>query len=154
MLRLENELGYKLFDRSHKGGTLTAQAEFLLPRAKKILAILDECDRHFNTVSNDEYVLSVGFSLGTIEECAGNIIPKFSLENPGIYLDAREYTDQQCDEAVLNADVEFGLTVGPIDNRLFDSRLLFSSQHAVIVRKEHQFAQRKSLCARDLKEIP
>jgi DNA-binding transcriptional LysR family regulator len=154
MMRLENELGYKLFHRYPRGIELTPQAEFLLPRAKKILALVDECARRFDAISNDTYLLSVGFSLGTIEEFAGDVIPHFIQDNPGVKLDIREYPDQGCDEAVLNQEIEVGLTVGPIDENAFDGALLFSSRHAILVRKDHALAQKKSLTAADLRDLP
>ena len=37
IINLENELNVKLFERQHKGLTLTEAGEFFLPRAKAIL---------------------------------------------------------------------------------------------------------------------
>ncbi len=154
MMRLENELGYKLFNRSFRGITLTPQAEFILPRAKKIIALAEECEQYLSNVSEGTHVLPVGFSHGTIEEFAGEALPTFSQENPGIKLDVREYEDLGCDEAVLNQEIEVGLTVGPIDGNSFDAELLFSSRHAIIVHKNHSLADKKSLVVSDLKDLP
>ena len=81
-MRLEEELGCKLFVRSPRGVTLTPQAEFLLPKAKKILAIVDECDSYFHSESTNEAVIPIAFSHGTIEEFAGEVIKTFSAKYP------------------------------------------------------------------------
>ena len=47
MLRLEEELGCKLFLRTAKGLMPTPQGEYLYPRAQQILALTDECTAYF-----------------------------------------------------------------------------------------------------------
>ena len=152
--RMEAELSCKLFKRSSKGIELTPQAEYLLPRAKKILALMGECEAYFSLNIQKEKFLPVMFSAGTIEEFAGPLIAEFMEKYSNIHLDIRECGDTICDEAVENREVELALTIGPVDDRRFDVRKLFSTRHALIVRKDHPLAERSAVFAKDLRDLP
>ncbi len=154
MMRLEEELGCHLFIRSPRGVALTPQAEFLLPRAKKILSIVEECDAYFRSESADETVITIPFSHGTVEEFAGDVIASFSAEHPTYKLQIKELSDLDCDDAVLNQEAEMALTVGPLPEGRFVSKLLFSSNYALIVNKDHPLAQRESITIDDLRGLP
>jgi DNA-binding transcriptional LysR family regulator len=152
--RLETELSSKLFKRNAGGIELTPQAEYLLPRAKKIVALTDECESYFSLDAQKEKFLPVAFSAGTIEEFAGPPIAEFMKKHSNIHLNIRECGDTICDEAVENREVELGLTVGPVDDRRFDAHKLFSTKHALIVREDHPFAKKSSVSVEDLRNVP
>jgi DNA-binding transcriptional LysR family regulator len=152
--RLEAELSSKLFKRTSKGIELTPQAEYLLPRAKKIIALANECEAYFSLNVQKEKFLPVVFAEGTIEEFAGPPIAEFMEKQENIHLDIRECGDTICDEAVENREVELGLTVGPVDDKKFDAQKLFSTKHALIVRDDHPLAERKSVSLADLCDTP
>lgn len=152
--RLEKELSLTLFKRSSRGIALTKQAEFLLPRAVKIIELIDECNEYFESSNLVGARLPVSFGVGTIEEAAGVPISMFQEMYSDIQLEIREITDVDCDAAVESGDTELGITVGPIDEEKFDAKLLFSTPHAIIVHKDHELASRKSISVHDLQGIP
>lgn len=154
ILRLEEELGCRLFNRTAKGLRPTPQGEYLYQRALQILALADECETYFKSGAGKEGVLTVVLSNGTIEEFAGTPIARFREKYPGIHLDIRESTDVDCDASVESSFVELALTVGPVDTRKFDSEILFSTRHALIVPKGHPLAERESVSVTDLQGVP
>jgi DNA-binding transcriptional LysR family regulator len=154
ILRLEEELACRLFDRTAKGIVPTPQGEYLLPRARQILALLDECEAYFKEGADKEGFLTVMMSLGTIEEFAGIPIARFRERYPNILLDIKETFDVICDSSVENKVVELALTVGPVDEKKFDHQLLFSSRHALIVNKDHPLADREYISVQDLAGVP
>lgn len=153
IMRLEKELGCKLFIRSARGVILTPQAEFLLPKAKKILSIMDECDNYFSTEPSGNSVIPVAFSHGTIEEFAGDVITEFSNSYPESKIIVKECSDTECDEAVLNEETEFALTVGPVAEENFTSHKLLSSNYALIVNDKHPLAVREKITIDELKNL-
>lgn len=154
MLRLEEELGCRLFIRSTHGIRLTPQAEFLLPRAKKILSIMNDCNQFFKNENSSDTVLPLLFSHGTLEEYAGSVISTFSEKHPEVKIKVKECSDLDCDEAVLNEEVEMALTVGPVPEDVFSYQHLFSSNYALIVADTHPLANRESIGIEELKGLP
>lgn len=154
ILRLEEELSCKLFLRTAKGLLPTPQAEYLYPRAHQILTLAEECENYFTKGADKEGFLTVMLSLGTIEEYAGIPIARFKDKYPNIHLDIQETYDVMCDSSVENKVVELALTVGPVDEKKFDSVLLFSSHHALIVHKDHYLASKECISVRDLRDVP
>ena len=75
ILRLENELNRQLFVRDKQGVTLTPAAEFLLPRAKKMLALNSECEAYFATGATHQSVLPVAFAPGSRWRCGSTATP-------------------------------------------------------------------------------
>ncbi len=153
IIRLEEELGCKLFHRSPRGVLLTPQAEFLLPRAKKILSVVDECSAYFNDGGRVETLLPLVCSHGTLEEYGGAVIAELGEKYPDIRINVRECSDTDCDEAVLNDEAEMGLTVGPVPEELFHAQHLFSSRYALIVSDEHPLAEREKVSIDELKGL-
>ncbi len=154
ILRLEEELTCKLFFRTAKGILPTPQGEYLYPRARQILMLMDECETYLKDGAGKEGALTVMLSLGTIEEFAGIPIARYRERYPDIHLDIKETFDVICDSSVENGVVEMALTVGPVDDKKFKSELLFTSRHALIVNKEHPLADRESISVFDLQDVP
>lgn len=154
ILRLENELNRQLFIRDKQGVTPTPAAEFLLPKARQMLALNDECEAYFATGATHQYVLSVAFAPGSIEEFAGELIGSFQEEHPEIQIEILEYCDTDCERAVAGGEVELGFSCGPISSNQFESHLLAVSPHALIVHKSHPLAGKESVSAQDVRGLP
>ena len=154
MMRLEEELGCKLFIRSPMGIALTPHAEFLLPKAKKILAIAAECETYFNSDKLGEAVVPFYASHGTIEEYGGTILKEFHETYPEIRVQTTECTDLDADDAVLSDECEIALTVGPLPEGRFSSARIFSTDYVLLVNSSDPFASRPSLSIEDLKGLP
>ncbi len=154
MLRLEEELSCKLFERTAKGLVPTMQGEYLYPRAQQILTLMDECENYFKESEDREGFLTVMMSLGTIEEFGGIPIARFKEKYPKVCLDIRETFDVICDTSVENKVVELALTVGPVDEKRFDCALLYASRHALIVSEDHPLAGRESISVKELENVP
>ncbi len=153
--RLEDELSYKLFKRTPRGILLTEQGKYLLPRAEQVVGLIEECEGYFSDEVKKGRKLSVMFALGTVEEFASKPIARFHEKYPNIALDVQEGFDITCDEAVKNQEVELGLCVGlPADEKKFDTTLLLSSRNALLVNEKHPLANRTSISAAELKDVP
>ena len=154
IIRLEQELSCKLFKRTPRGVVPTANAEYLLPHAREIVSRVEKCEAFFARHAKSGRLLPVFFAAGTIQEFAGKAIAPFEKQYPDIHLSIYEETDLACDAAVERQDVELALTIGPVDERKFDSVLLFSTMHAIIVHESHPLAQRKHVTVEDLRDVP
>jgi len=154
MMRLEEELGRKLFIRSPMGIALTPHAEFLLPKAKKIIAIADECEEYFGSERNEEALIPISCSHGTIEEFGGKLINEFQETYPEIKVQIRECSDMDADEAVLSEESELALTVGPLPPDRFDSVLMLTTNYILVVQDSDPLAKKKKITISDLESLP
>jgi DNA-binding transcriptional LysR family regulator len=156
MLRLEDEIGGKLFRRTMKGIELTDEARFLLPRAKQILALISECEDELIRSRQGELPLSLWCGLGVLQEFADPILADFRENHAEIRLKITEDTDVSCDYAVDSEEAEIGITMGSVDAGKFDAELIFSTPdyvHAAIVHVSHPLAQKDVLHIEDLKDV-
>lgn len=154
MMRLEEELGRKLFIRSHMGIALTPHAEFLLPKAKKILAIAEECEAYFSSDRQEESIIPLYCSHGTIEEYAGKVLQDFQAAYPEIKIQVKECSDMDADEAVLSEECEMALTVGPLPKERFNDIHIMSSDYVLIAKEDDPIVSRSALGIEDLKDLP
>jgi DNA-binding transcriptional LysR family regulator len=154
IIRLERELSCKLFKRTPRGVVPTANAEYLLPHAREIVSRVEKCETYFARNTKADRLLPVFFAAGTIQEFAGKAIAAFKKQYPHIHLSIYEETDLACDAAVEQEDVELALTLGPVDENKFNSVLLFSTMHAIIVHESHALAQRQYITVEDLRDVP
>lgn len=109
MKSLEKEIGFPLFDKTHKGVTLTTSAKSLLPSVHALIAA-DE-------VLNQEISFLKGAKKGTIKigtyvSCSihwlPSIIQKFQMEHPDILFEIMEGDEQELTDWVLSHKVDVG----------------------------------------------
>jgi DNA-binding transcriptional LysR family regulator len=152
VMRLEEELNHKLFRRTPKEIILTEHAEYLLPRAKKVLAIIDETEAYFRQGMGKDESIPVMFVMGSYEEVAGEVVRKFQQDY--VNIEVIERHDPVCEKAVLDGDAELAVTVGPIDDSKFDATWLYSTKNVMIMHKDNPLAKKNTLSVYDLKDIP
>lgn len=151
--RLEDELQCKLFNRA-KGISLTDNGTYLLPRAQKIVAEMEEMEDFFANQRKQAKRLKVAFSIGTLEEVGGKVLARFRKEHPQILVDMSETEDALCNAIVANGEAELGLTVGPFNATGLDATLMYSTHNALLVHSSHPLADRSAVSIADLKDVP
>lgn len=152
--RLENELGQKLFERTSKGLVPTASADYLILRARRILASRDECIDFFLRNKSPERVCRISLAQGTIEEYAGPALKKFKDTFPEVQIEIHEGTDKNCIEDVLIGTTELAVVGGPVDQDLFRAVELLSVRYALITPVDSPWASSKEITIPELKSIP
>jgi DNA-binding transcriptional LysR family regulator len=157
IMRLENEIGAKLFKRTFRGIEPTDEADFLLPRAIEILRIADECENTLVHTQNRNTALNVWCSYGVIQEFADPIIGDFQKNHSDIHLTITEDTDLACDYALDREEADIAISIAPVDEDKFVAKLLFSKPSctvAAIVHETHPWAKRDVLQIEDLRDVP
>lgn len=150
--RLETELHATLFYRTSKGVYPTREGIYLKEKSQQMLSIEEHILQDIGTLQNAQPNLILGCAYGVTGELANKLINRILLHENGLQLKIREYTDLDCDKAVLKEEVDIGIAIGPIDPTLFESRLLLSRKCCFIVPANHPLASQKNVTVKHLAE--
>ncbi len=114
--RLEQELGTQLFDRIGAGLPLTPAGKVLLPRARRLLAEAEDCERLVrNLEGRTEGPLSVATSHHIGLRRLPPVLRGFSAAFPAVQLELRFMDSEQACVAVARGEVELALVTLPPD---------------------------------------
>src|SRR5246127_2548271 len=117
ILKLEEELGERLFDRMKRHVRLTAHGEGFLPRALKILEEVDVAKRE---ASDAQKLLRGRLIVGVLPTIAPYLLPEvlvlFARKFPGVEIVVHEDTTAQLLKLAQACEIDFALASRPIQD--------------------------------------
>ena len=130
---LEEQLGTRLFDRIGRQIHLTEAGQALLPRARGILADMEDASR---AISNLTGTVAGTLRIGTSHHIGLHRLPpvlrEFSRRYPAVQLDIHFIDSEEAWEGVLHGDLELGVVTLPpepdprvISGAIWDDPLVF-----------------------------
>lgn len=154
LLQLEAYLGQALLERTTRTIRLTPAGEYLLERAKRLLA---QTDQLITDVRLTRYTVKNQILLALAPTIAANLIPgslaNFEKSNPAVRVLISEHLGPEMFLALQNRDVEFGLGPYRITPQGLVFRTLFQQPFYLIVHKRHPLGGRKRVNLRDLVDL-
>jgi DNA-binding transcriptional LysR family regulator len=152
---LESIVGHDLFDRTTRGVRLTVAGDYLLERARKTLAQVDQdIEMARRLGAGQEGVLSVGFSGSVMFTQMPFVIERYRRLYPRVELRLQELATADQVRALKEGLLDLGfLRDGEPDSEIRIEPLL-SERYVAILPKRHRLAARKSLRPADLREEP
>jgi len=155
ILKLEDELGERLFDRRHREVRLTAHGEAFLGRAMRILEEVDAARRE---ASDARQLLRGTIRIGVLPTLAPYVLPEalaeFTGQFPGIEWVVNEDTTERLVQLALVHELDFALASLPIRDDRLELKPLFAEELLLAVPPGHPLAQRRSVGAADLEGEP
>jgi DNA-binding transcriptional LysR family regulator len=152
---LERIVGHGLFDRTTRGVRLTVAGDYLLERARKTLAQVDQdVEMARRLGAGQEGVLTVGFSGSVMFTQMPFVIERYRRLYPRVELRLQELATADQMRALKEGGLDLGfLRDGEADSEIKIEPLL-SEGYVAILPKQHPLAGRKSLRPADLREEP
>jgi LysR family hydrogen peroxide-inducible transcriptional activator len=155
ILKLEDELGAKLFDRLPKSARLTAFGKAFLPKARAILRQIGEAKTEIHEMAGLE---KGEITLGVIPTIAPYFLPpvlsSFARQHPGIVINVAEEITPVLLERLHGGQVDIAVLTLPIPgNELLCEPLISEPLHAVLP-KQHRLASRSSLALHEIGSEP
>ncbi len=141
ILRMEEELGCKLFTRTQKGVKPTDAGEYFLPRAKNILREYAQCEDYFRGTRQKRETLTLYSAMGAMSEFGNRLVNHFSKEFPSIEVSVVELPDYAVDEKIKSGVGEIAYGTSPVNEEVFERIPLFSSKICMVVKQDHPYAQ-------------
>jgi DNA-binding transcriptional LysR family regulator len=113
---LEDEVGFALFERTHRGVTLTAAGRRLLPFAARAARLLDDAKR----AVADEGTPSGSLTIGSLDTTAAlhlsPALAAYVAAYPAVDLSLRTGTTCELIEQVLDRQLDGAYVCGPVDH--------------------------------------
>lgn len=155
---LESALGVTLFNRTHRGLTLTRAGESLLTDARHIIQYCNEASERVRTAdAASKSIIRVGSSPMTPSAFLVELWPKVQNRCPGatIKLVTFENTPENARRILANLGEDIDLVAGAFDDAFLKSRrcdglLLERLPLRIAVPTSHPLASRASLTLQDL----
>jgi LysR family transcriptional regulator, cell division regulator len=114
---LEDEVGYALFERNHRGVTLTAAGRRLLPFAARAARLLDDAKR----AVADEGTPSGALAIGSLDTTAAlhlsAVLAGYVGAYPAVDLSLRTGTTAELIAQVLDRQLDGAYVCGPVNHR-------------------------------------
>jgi len=155
ILKLENELGARLFDRLGRTIRLTGSGETFLPRAR---AVLRELEAARGEVDVQKESVSGTVTIGVIPTVAPYLLPphlaQFSREYPKAQLAVVEEITPILLERLRAATIDLAVLALPIRGHEFESFPMLTEPLFAAVPKKHHLARRNTLSLKDLRSDP
>lgn len=153
--KLEEELGGPLFERTRKGGKLTARGETFLPRAKAILAEMESAREDAKALSG----LTLGkVGLGCMPTTGAHLLPPiltaFRKAHPKIQVQLKEESSPDLAKDLEQGEVELaildeaGLGTGLAHRTILTEDLLLA------LPARHSLAGKSALVLKEVSEEP
>jgi len=152
ILKLEAELGAKLFDRLSKSTRLTPFGSAFLPKAEHILRELSEAKTEILEMSGKD---KGEIAIGAIPTVAPYLLPpvlsSFSRQHPGIAVNVIEDTTPALLDRLHAGNIDLLIAALPLDGVELLSMKLLQEPFFLVVPDSHPLSRRKAI---RLEEIP
>lgn len=151
---LENELGTTLLIRDRTETTLTEAGKELLRYANEMLDAEDRMKESFTSISRSiKGDVFIGTSNNSLNHIMARAVKNTVGKHPGIHFHIRSYDTIMDENNAVGSD--FGIFLGPVNNEKYHSiRLGGRLQWGVLMKKTDPLAEKVSVCAGDLLELP
>jgi DNA-binding transcriptional LysR family regulator len=152
--QLERELGVRLFVRSAFGVELTREGEFLLEKARVVLAasadLLEAAHRAETGAAN---TVRVGLACG-LWNVINAIREHVATHRPTVLLEAADLSSSQQYEALRRRTIDVGLLRHTHNDRIIQSEPLFPEGFVVLLSSGHPLAKRRSIRLKEIANDP
>jgi LysR family transcriptional regulator, hydrogen peroxide-inducible genes activator len=146
ILKLEAELGAKLFDRLSKSARLTPFGAAFLPKADRILRELSEAKTEIlEMTGKDKGEVSVGAIPTVAPYLLPPVLSSFSRQHPGIVIHVIEDTTPVLLDRLHAGNVDLIIAALPLDGIELVSLKLLREPFFLVVPDSHPLARRKAI---------
>lgn len=146
ILKLEDELGGRLFERMKRKARLTPTGETFLPRAIRILEEADTARREAADARDlPQGVVTAGVLPTIAPYLLPDVIAEFATRFPGVEIIVQEDTTARLLELTLAYEIDFALASLPIRDPRLEVRTLFTEELLLALPPEHPLARKRSI---------
>jgi LysR family transcriptional regulator, hydrogen peroxide-inducible genes activator len=155
ILKLESELGGRLFDRLGRSVRLTDLGDAFLPRARSVLHELSSAkDELTERLQSEAGPVVIGAIPTVAPYWLASRLATFSRKFPKVHLTIAEEITPTLLDRLRSGSVDLAVLALPIRGHEFDAHPLFSERLFAALPKNHKLARRPTLQLADLRRDP
>jgi LysR family transcriptional regulator, hydrogen peroxide-inducible genes activator len=151
ILKLEDELGERLFERMKRMVKLTPHGEAFLRRAVHILHEVDAARRE---AAEAKELLRGTLTIGALPTIAPYLLPEtmaeFTKKYPGVEIVVHEDTTARLLKQALAYEIDFALVSQPINEERLSLRHLFVEELLLALPPTHPLTRKRNISAGDI----
>jgi LysR family transcriptional regulator, hydrogen peroxide-inducible genes activator len=152
VLKLEEDLGAKLFDRLGRSVRLTEAGRAFIPRAR---AVLEQMEVARLSVADKNADLRGSVAVGVIPTVAPYLIPSYTVAFAKKYPDAKlrivEETTSVLVEGLRDLSIDVAILALPLRHKELELYPMRTEPLFAVMRKDHPHASAESLALKDLR---
>jgi LysR family hydrogen peroxide-inducible transcriptional activator len=153
ILKLEEELGERLFDRMKREAKLTPHGEAFLHRALKILEEVDSAKRE---ASDAQKLLRGRLIVGVLPTIAPYLLPEvlvaFAEKFPRVEIVVQEDTTARLLKLAQAYEIDFALASRPIQDQRMEVKDLFTEELRLALPVGHRLTRKRTVRLADLEK--
>ena len=153
ILKLEAELGERLFDRLKREARLTSHGEAFLRRA---IRILEEVDAARREASDAQSLLRGRLTVGVLPTIAPYLLPgvlvAFAAKFPGVEIEVKEDTTSGVLKLAHACEIDLALASRPIDDERMEVKDLFTEELRLALPPGHRLTRKRTVSLPDLEK--
>lgn len=150
IIKLENELGHKLFHRLGRKAVLTEAGAAFLERAQRILFEVDDAAKELRDSPGLERTIVVGAIPTLAPFLLPQLLDRAKSAFPYLTVHTYEAFRSELILAVATGELDLALTSLPVDDRRLSVERLFTEPLLLVVGRSHRLAQQPEVTAADL----
>jgi DNA-binding transcriptional LysR family regulator len=151
ILKLEDELGERLFDRMKREAKLTSHGEIFLRRAVRILEEVDAAKRE---AADAQDLVRATLTIGALPTITPYLLPavlaEFTRKFCGVEIIVHEDTTARLLKLAHAYEIDFALASQPIQDKRLEVKELFSEELLLALPSGHPLARKRNVTAADL----
>src|SRR3954470_6020896 len=145
ILKLESEVGHKLFHRLGRKAVLTEAGTAFLDRARKILFEVENAAKELSDHPGLGRRITVGAVQTIMPYLIAPVIVESKKQNPNLAVDAREGFRDHLVRAVIEGEIDLAVIPLPLDEPRVAIEPLLTEPLLLVVGKQHPIAQRTEI---------
>jgi len=155
IMKLERELGQQLFDRLGRTVVLTEAGQVLLPRARSILAEVEQIERRLSREIDEGYgQLAVGFIPTIAPFLLPNVIKRFAENYPHAELLVHEDLTEALVNSLIEGRLDLGIMSLPINHKLIAAEEICTEFLLIASSHHHHLMKGAVLKSKELEDFP
>src|ERR1035438_9334644 len=150
IIKLERELGHKLFHRLGRKAVLTEAGTAFLERARRILFEVEDATKELGDSPTFERRITVGAIPTLAPYLLPTLIARCRKRHPNLQVNIREDFKATLVREMLEGEMDLALVSLPMDEASIQVEVLWKEALILAVAKDHPLASKQNVTAADL----